>query len=92
MPNLVVLVLDGLQPAYLGPYGNTWVNTPAWNHLAAESLLLERCWLDAPELADFYRAAWTGQPSWTRGFRVQGSGFRMGQNYPHRKIPLSLRT
>ena len=64
MPNLVVLVIDGLQPAYLGPYGNTWVNTPAWNQLAAESLLLERCWLDAPGLPEFYRAAWTGQPSW----------------------------
>lgn len=64
MPNLVVLVIEGLQPAYLGPYGNTWVNTPAWNQLAAASLLLERNWLDAPGLPEFYRAAWTGQPSW----------------------------
>jgi len=66
MQNLVVLVIEGLQPAYLGPYGNTWVNTPAWNQLAAASLLLERHWLDAPGLAEFYRAAWTGQPSWAR--------------------------
>jgi len=66
MPNLVVLVIDGLQPAYLGPYGNTWVNTPAWNQLAASSLLLERCWLDAPSLPEFYRAVWTGQPSWAQ--------------------------
>jgi hypothetical protein len=78
MSNLVVLVIEGLQPAYLGPYGNTWVNTPAWNQLAAASLLLERHWLDAPGLADFYRAAWSGQPSWAKsgvldsGFGIEG--------------------
>lgn len=77
MPNLVVLVIDGLQPAYLGPYGNTWVNTPAWNQLAAASLLLERCWLDAPGLPEFYHAAWSGQPSWLR-HGIGDSGLGIG--------------
>ncbi len=88
MPNLVVLVIDGLQPAYLGPYGNTWVNTPAWNQLAAESLLLERCWLDAPGLPEFYRAAWSGQPSWLR-HGVGGSGLGVGEN-SNASLPAAL--
>lgn len=62
--NLVVLVIDGLQPAMLGPYGNTWVATPAWNRLAAESLLLDRCWLDDFTPRAFAQSAWSGAPLW----------------------------
>ncbi|MGC4004999.1 MAG: hypothetical protein QM811_18555 [Pirellulales bacterium] len=64
MHNLLVLAFDGLQPASLGPYGNTWIATPNWNRLAERSLLLERCWADAPDLPSIYRALWNGRPSW----------------------------
>lgn len=40
MPRAVILVVDGLGAKHLGPYGNTWIETPALNHLAAESLVL----------------------------------------------------
>ena len=33
----------------LGPYGNTWFDTPALNQLAAESILFEQCIADTPD-------------------------------------------
>lgn len=41
MPRAVVLTVDGLGAKHLGPYGNTWIETPTFNHLATESLLIE---------------------------------------------------
>ena len=41
MPGAVVLVLDGLGAKHLGPYGNTWIETRAFNRLATESLLID---------------------------------------------------
>ncbi len=63
--NAIVLVFDGLSPGFLGPYGNTWVDTPAFNKLAAESLLVEHAISDSPVSAslqpDSYRGFWNGQ-------------------------------
>lgn len=56
----MVLVLDGLGSGYLGPYGNTWLDTPLFNELARQSLLLENAIIDSPELADLYRSLWCG--------------------------------
>ena len=28
----VVLTFDSVNTAFLGPYGNTWLATPGWNH------------------------------------------------------------
>ncbi len=39
--NLIVLTVDGLSARSLGPYGNTWVDTPSINALAAQGVLLE---------------------------------------------------
>jgi arylsulfatase A-like enzyme len=55
----VVLVVDGWGAGYLGPYGNTWLETPACNQLASEGLLLEHTLVDAPSISAFYRAAWS---------------------------------
>jgi len=40
--NILVVVSDTLRPAFLGPYGNTWVRTPTLDRLARESALFER--------------------------------------------------
>ncbi|HUE73558.1 MAG TPA: hypothetical protein VMP01_21960, partial [Pirellulaceae bacterium] len=56
----VVIVVDRLGPAYLGPYGNTWLDTPAFNALASRSLVCETVLAQSPQLADAYRAYWTG--------------------------------
>ena len=44
----IVLVVDGLRASSLGPYGNTWFDTPSFNRLASQSLLFEQCISDCP--------------------------------------------
>jgi arylsulfatase A-like enzyme len=70
-PHIVVIAIDRLGSGWLGPYGNTWVETPALNCLAAESLLSEFAISDAHDLATVYRSYWSGTPSWQR--RLNGS-------------------
>ena len=60
MTNALVLVLDGLGSSYLGPYGNTWIDTPGWNRLATRSLLLETMLAGGMDLASSYREMWQG--------------------------------
>jgi len=38
---LIIVSCDGLGARFLGPYGNTWLETPAIDRLAAEGLLFE---------------------------------------------------
>jgi arylsulfatase A-like enzyme len=59
--NALVLVMDGLGSGNLGPYGNTWLETPAWNRLAARSTLVETAVVDTIDLASIYRSYLTGQ-------------------------------
>jgi len=55
------VVIDRLGAGFLGPYGNTWLDTPQFNRLASQSVLFETVLADSPELALAYRAWWTGR-------------------------------
>jgi arylsulfatase A-like enzyme len=57
----VVLAIDRLGVGWLGPYGNTWLDTPNFNRLAAQSVLFETALADSPDLNAACRAYWTGQ-------------------------------
>jgi arylsulfatase A-like enzyme len=57
----VVLVIDGLGTGWLGPYGNSWLDTPACNRLAAQSVLCETVLADSVALDVAYRSLWTGR-------------------------------
>lgn len=80
--NAVVLVVDGLGSHYLGPYGNSWLPTPAMNHLASTGLVGDVCLTDALNLHEVYRSFWTGQhsmfrarsaaPPWIRALNQSG--------------------
>ncbi len=61
MNSAIVLVIDRLGAGFLGPYGNTWLDTPQFNRLASQSLLCETVLADSPDLALAYRAWWTGR-------------------------------
>ncbi len=58
LQRIVVLVIDRLRPAFLGPYGNTWVETDAFNELASQSLLAEQVFTESTQLAAGYRRLW----------------------------------
>ena len=60
MTNAVVIVVDRLGAGYLGPYGNTWIETPNCNRLAARSVLFETALADAVDLRTVYRSYWRG--------------------------------
>jgi len=57
----VVLIIDRLGAGFVGPYGNTWLETPNFNRLAAESLLFETALTDSPDLPSYYQSVWTGR-------------------------------
>ena len=56
----VVLAIDRLGAGWIGPYGNTWLETPNFNRLAARSVLCETVIADSPRLDAAYRGYWTG--------------------------------
>jgi arylsulfatase A-like enzyme len=58
--NIIVLVVDRLHAGFLGCYGNTWVATPHFNRLAAESFVFDQAFVDHPDLAELCRSWWTG--------------------------------
>jgi arylsulfatase A-like enzyme len=53
-------VIDRLHAGYLGAYGNTWIETPAFDRLAAESFVLDQALTDASQLEAVYRSYWHG--------------------------------
>ncbi len=57
----IVLVIDRLGAGWLSPYGNTWLDGPNFNRLAARSLLCETVIADSPDLDKSYRSFWTGR-------------------------------
>src|SRR5437764_1450607 len=59
----VVLVIDRLGAGWLGPYGNTWLDTPNFNRLAARSVLCETVIADTAYLDPSCRGLWTGRHS-----------------------------
>jgi arylsulfatase A-like enzyme len=61
MLSALCLVIDGLHHAYVGAYGNTWIETPSLDALAARSLLLDNALSDSTQLEAVYRSYWTGR-------------------------------
>jgi hypothetical protein len=56
----VVLVIDRLGAGWLGPYGNTWLDTPAFSRLAADSILIETAITDSADIGVYYNSVWDG--------------------------------
>lgn len=68
--NVLCIVVDGLQAAYLGSYGNGWVETPHFDRLAAEGFVFDQAFVGSPQLSAFYAGAWRGLAS--AGLRAHG--------------------
>ena len=63
----IVLVVDRFGAGYLGPYGNTWLDTPGLNRLASQSYVCEFAIVDTPRLDRVYRSYWQGVHAMTPG-------------------------
>lgn len=57
--NFICLTVDRLHRGYLGPYGNTWVETPAFDRLASESLLFDQALADSLDLEEVCSSFWS---------------------------------
>src|SRR6516225_5203419 len=75
--NVICLVIDRLHAGYLGAYGNTWIQTPAFDRLAARSLVFDRATIDSPDLAMQYRSLWLGLHALCPESRVAGRATAM---------------
>lgn len=58
--NAICLVLDRLNQGFLGPYGNTWVETPHFDRLASQAFVFDQALTDTPQLQRLYRTYWHG--------------------------------
>jgi arylsulfatase A-like enzyme len=58
---VLVLVAHGLQPAYLGGYGNEWIATPALDQFAAAGAVFDQHFADVPSEVGAARAWRTGR-------------------------------
>ncbi len=59
--NTVCLVIDRLHAGYVGAYGNTWIQTPAFDRLAAEGFIFDEAFIESPQLDRLYEAYWLGR-------------------------------
>ncbi len=59
--NILCLAVDRLNADFLGAYGNAWVETPAFDALAAESILFDSFFGTSLDLETLYRAFWRGE-------------------------------
>lgn len=58
--NAICVVIDRLHAGYVSCYGNTWISTPEFSRLAAESLVLDAALVDSPRLPDLVTSYWSG--------------------------------
>lgn len=61
LASAIIFVVDRLGAGFLGPYGNTWVETQGCNRLASEGLLCEFAMSDSLSLETVCRSYWTGR-------------------------------
>lgn len=57
----VVLSVDGLNPRYLGPYGNSWVPAPSLNSFAAEATVHDRFFAETTNAGQSLFSLMTGE-------------------------------
>lgn len=59
--NTLCLVIDRLHAGYIGAYGNTWIQTPALDRLAAEGFTFDGAFIESTRLEHFCDACWLGR-------------------------------
>ncbi|MGN6134281.1 MAG: hypothetical protein ACTHOU_07240 [Aureliella sp.] len=84
----LAIIVEGLGAAMLGPYGSSTSTTPAINRLAAQSLVLDQCFVDSFDLRLQLRSLWTA----AHGSSLAPSTWNLWQALTERGIPAQLIT
>jgi choline-sulfatase len=78
-PNVVLVTIDTLRADYLGCYGNTRIQTPGLDTLAAAGTIFERAYCQVPMTPPSHASILTGTYPPTHGVRdFTSSGLRPG--------------
>jgi arylsulfatase A-like enzyme len=59
--NVIVVVCNSLHLGFLGPYGNSWVETPALDRLASEGVVFDHHYAENLTTLPTRRSWWTGR-------------------------------
>ena len=91
--NAIIVVLDSLRADHVGCYGNDWIQTPALDALARESITFTRAFPESLPTIPMRRALHTGRRTWPfrdwlpqRGDIVRAYGW---QRIPEDQITLA---
>ena len=63
-PNILFAIADDLSYPHLGAYGTEWITTPAFDRVAREGLLFNRCYTPNAKCAPSRSCILTGRNSW----------------------------
>ena len=63
-PNILFAIADDASFPFMGAYGTTWVNTPAFDRVAREGLLFNRAYTPNAKCAPSRSCILTGRNSW----------------------------
>ncbi|MDR1483497.1 MAG: hypothetical protein LBT09_01595 [Planctomycetaceae bacterium] len=56
--NLICVSIDGLHNGMIGAYGNSWIQTPTFDQLAAQASVFDRYYAASVKLADNFDLLW----------------------------------
>lgn len=59
--NIFCLSIDGFHNGMIGAYGNSWIQTPAIDLLASQSVLFDRCYVETMDLSAIFDSLWQFQ-------------------------------
>ena len=80
LPNVLLFICDAMRSDVLGCYGNTRVKTPRIDRLAADGVLFENAFVQAPFTGSSFGSYFTGMYPRRHGFVKMTADSRMASN------------
>jgi len=71
-PNVMVVTFDTIRADHFGAYGNTKVQTPHFDALAADGVLFSSAWSQIPVTGPSHTSIFSGQAPWEHGNLLNG--------------------
>lgn len=88
----ILLTVDRLGASYLGPYGNTWLETPTLNRLAAQCQLYEHVTAESLKIQDFATTVLSAQHKLQHSSPAFDVGLPLIRQLHNRGIPIVVFT